>query len=351
MKLLGAGLLLGAALQAGAAPRVDADGALQTDALTVRPSNLLSPQARQALVEHLQRKPPPAAAGSVDIAEIRAYSNAFHQPAVDAWLKRFPTQIEAARLGGVAVEVLTPRAGIAPGNAGRVLINLHGGSFNRGWPNIARAESLPVAGIGRVKVITIDYRMAPEHGHPAALEDVEAVYRELLKAHPPSNIGLFGCSAGGALVGQALVWLQRKELPRPGAAGIFCAGLMPGLVLGGDSNSLAGVVNTDGPAPSGVPRLRGYFDGVDWTDPLLSPALAPQVLAAFPPTLFVTGTRDYAMSNLLVTHQRLLAASVETQLLVQEGLGHSQFVLFTDSPEALLANTTIWRFFDRHLGR
>ncbi|HWU03446.1 MAG TPA: alpha/beta hydrolase fold domain-containing protein, partial [Novosphingobium sp.] len=94
-----------------------------------------------------------------------------------------------------------------------------------------------------------------------------------------------------------------------------------------------------------------YMAGKDMNDPLVAPALFPKVLAQFPPTLLLTGTRDTAMSNALVTHARLLAAGNDSQLEVQEGLGHGEFDVAFGTPEAMQAMDIIWRFFDRHLGR
>ena len=83
---------------------------------------------------------------------------------------------------------------------------------------------MPIAALGRIKVVSLDYRQGPEHRHPAASEDVAAAYRELLKTYRPENIGIYGCSAGGMLAGMSVAWFQRHGLPRPGAVGILCAG-------------------------------------------------------------------------------------------------------------------------------
>jgi acetyl esterase/lipase len=83
-----------------------------------------------------------------------------------------------------------------------------------------------MAGIGHVKVISIDYRQAPEHKFPAASEDVAKVYQELLKTFKAENIGIYGCSAGGFLTAQSVAWFQAHNLPAPGAIGIFCAGAL-----------------------------------------------------------------------------------------------------------------------------
>jgi epsilon-lactone hydrolase len=82
------------------------------------------------------------------------------------------------RIGGVHTEVFTPAGGISPSNAMRVLINLHGGGFGANARTKSHLESVPIASIGRIKVISIDYRQAPEFALPSASEDVAAVYRE-----------------------------------------------------------------------------------------------------------------------------------------------------------------------------
>ena len=102
-------------------------------------------------------------------------------------------------MGGIVVDVVTPAEGIAPENADRVLINLHGGGFVTGARSASLVESVPMAALMRIKVISVDYRMGPEHQFPAASEDVAAVYRDLLKQYDADHIGLYGCSAGGLL--------------------------------------------------------------------------------------------------------------------------------------------------------
>ena len=67
---------------------------------------------------------------------------------------------------------------------------------------------------------------------------------------------------------------------------------------------------------------RDNFEGTDRNDPLVTPALFMDVLARFPPTLVVTGMRDIAMSNAIITHTRLLQAGARAELFVQEGPGH-----------------------------
>src|SRR3546814_15188139 len=83
---------------------------------------------------------------------------------------------------------------------------------------------MPIAAIGRIKVISVDYRQGPDFTFPAASEDVAAVYRELIKQYDPRNIGIYGCSAGGLLTAQSVAWLIDTKMPLPGPNPMLCEG-------------------------------------------------------------------------------------------------------------------------------
>jgi monoterpene epsilon-lactone hydrolase len=254
---------------------------------------------------------------------------------------------------GVYTDIVTPANGVPEKNKNRVLINLHGGGFVFGARTIAMMESIPIASVAQMKVVTVDYRQGPENHFPAASEDVATVYRALLKQYKPGNIGIFGCSAGGMLTGEALVWFQAHDLPRPGAAGMFCAGA--GHTLEGDSRYASAALNGQIPPPPSTPDKPGtmplvYFDGADPKDPLVTPLESPKMMARFPPMLLVTATRDIAMSPVITTHQTLVRLGVDAELHVWDGLQHS-FFTDIDLPESKEYFMVVGRFFDKHLGR
>ena len=254
-------------------------------------------------------------------------------------------------MGGVPVDVVMPTQGVSPGNADRVLINVHGGACMWGSGSGALVEAIPIASVGRIKVVAVDYRLAPEHRYPAASEDVAAVYRELLKTYRPENIGLYGCSAGGVIVAQATAWFQTHDLPTPGAIGTFCG---TGSGYGGDSVFLGQAATGQTPPPPeaaasiGIPNP--YMAGVALNDPEAYPATDPAVLARFPPTLLLAGGRDFAVSALTTMHRRLDAAGVASDLFLFDGMGHAFFV-WPALPESQEAYGLIARFFERHLGQ
>ena len=212
-------------------------------------------------------------------------------------------------------------------------------------------ESLPIASVGGFKVITVDYRQGPEHVFPAASEDVAAVYRELLKTYKPKQIGIYGCSAGGALSAQAAAWL-----PAPGCPGRrgrdFRRGRSPVRFRRirldrRQYRRLASRPRRPAPRRSRADPLLFQGGGHERSD--VSPALNPAVAAKFPPTLVITGTRAMDMSPAIVTHSNLLDAGVDSNLIVQEGMGHC-YIYQAGLPEAQVAYRQIVKFFRKNLG-
>jgi monoterpene epsilon-lactone hydrolase len=227
---------------------------------------------------------------------------------------------------------------------------LHGGGFVTGAGTGARIESIPIAAVGRFKVISVEYRMAPEYTFPAASEDVEAVYREFLKTYRPEDIGIYGCSAGGELTGQMVAWFQWKGLPMPGAVGMFCAAAS---YWGeGDSGRVTAALWGVSAQDVTDSRKNLYLKDVDPSDPLAFPIHSPQVLAKFPPALLISSTRDVGLSSVVHTHSELVANGVQAELHVWEGLDHEFFFFIDpDLPESRQVYDVVAKFFDQHLGR
>ena len=333
-----------------AAPKVvvDSDGTVHMPAQIVPVSSYLSAEGKAYLAEHLIQ---------VQRPEMLVQESGV-PPLLAGYLARqrelFAVDKDDTKVGGVHAFVYTPKNGIAQPNRDRVLIDLHGGGFRECWPGCAELESMPIASLGRIKVVSVDYRQGPKYRHPAASEDVAAVYRELLKTYRPENVGIYGCSAGGMLTGMSVAWFQRHDLPRPGAIGILCAGAAGGVgaAFGGDANFTTMPLGEGrvAPAESSSQPPMGYFAGTDPNDPLVSPASSPEVLAKFPPTLIVTGTRGFELSNAVYTHTQLVKQGVDADLHVWEGMFHG-FFYNPDVPESRDCYDVIIRFFASRLGK
>jgi len=331
-------------------PTFDEHGVAHVPAFDLPASVLSSPEARAAQAERARMTRGVPEPGR-DIATIRADLEAMLAPQVAAMLAAYPVDIADDTIAGVPVKIFTPRD--RPFDPDRVLINLHGGAFTMGWPSCAMIESAPVAVLGGYKVVSVNYRMAPEARHPAGAEDAAAVYGALLETFDAGRIAIYGGSAGGALTGQMGAWLPVHDLPQAAALGIFGAGAVR--FNAGDSAYIAGYVDGSFPPPprpgEKMPDMtNGYFSGRDMTDPDISPALHPDVMAKFPPTLIITGTRAMDMSPAIVTNSALLKAGVRSTLIVGEAMGHCYYYQF-QLPESQDAYQAMIAFFRENLAR
>lgn len=354
------GLPLAHSQEATKKSKVDDQGGLHLPGAVIPYSDLASPQAKKNFIdftrgfESLADRPPTwkPKPGETKIQQQRRWLD---EKVMIPWLNRlrssFDVRIEPKMIGGVQTDIVTPSGGIRPDNKHRVLINLHGGGMQAAARYGGQLESVPIASIGGIEVITVDYRMAPEHQYPAASEDVAAVYRELLKQYRPENIGIYGCSAGAGLTGSSVAWFLTHDLPKPGAIGMFGWGPFGGAGIG-DSNYMF----TDGkPAlPPGRLNAPGsYTEGMNVEDPTVFRELDPAIQKKFPPSLLITGTRDMALSRTVYAHSRLVDLGVDADLHVWEGAPHCSFaqpMVDAEVPESQQAWKVITRFFDRHLG-
>ena len=324
---------------------VDANGTVHIPPQTVPLSSFLSPEAR-AYVTYRLLHPDPRP--DPDIAKERARIDAHLAPLIDKQKARYPVEVQPATIAGVPTLVIVPKAGIAPRNQHRVLINLHGGGFSVCAPTCGIIESIPIAGLGKIKVVTVNYRQGPEFKFPAASEDVAKVYAELLKQYKPESIGIFGCSAGGMLTAESVAWFQTHHLPRPGAIGIFCASAGD---FGGDAEFTTPPLDGRMPPPpkAGDGRMHlGYFSEANMRDPMISPVDSAEVLRQFPPTLILSGTRAFDYSSGINTHNQLTKLGVEAELHLWDGLFHG-FFYDPDVPESRETYDVTVKFFDKHL--
>ena len=344
-----------AAISWAAGPSADPDGTLHIKDLAVPLSSVLSPEARSYML-HLLRDQPFAGGPSAaqDLKGYRARQDEIMNWFLKPIRERYPVNVEHKTIGGIYTDVVTPKDGVAPKNRDRVLLNMHGGGFISGARTAALVESIPVASVEKIKVITLDYRMGPEYKFPAASEDVAAVYKEVLKEYSPQHIGLYGCSAGGMLAAMSIAWFQKNHLPNPSAIGVLCASI--GELSEGDASFITGPLNgfatPAGRAGSAGPvQFRpAYLSNVDAKDPLAYPINSPALVAQFPPTLLVTSTRGMEYSSAITSHNALVRAGVDAELHVWDGLPHA-FWYNSDLPESREVYDVIAQFFDRHFGK
>jgi monoterpene epsilon-lactone hydrolase len=301
----------------------------------------LSRQSRYWLSE-----PVPDAGPPESLANRRASTDKWALTASQDWQKLYPATLTEHKIAGVPVRIVIP-ADLPGANKDKVLLNLHGGGFNS--DSGSYTETIPIAGMARIKCVAVLYRLAPEHPFPAALDDSIAVYKELLKTYKPDHIVIYGTSAGAILTGEVAVKLKQLGLPMPAAFGIFSG--MGDFARSGDSQSLYSLRGLSGgldvPDDS-KPHDDFYVGNLDPKDPVLSPIYAD--LHGLPPTLFVTSGRDLLLSGTINLHRAFLNAGDDARLVVYDALPHA-FWYSTKLPEALEANHLMADFLAKQLAK
>ena len=311
---------------------IDADGTAYITRIVNVPETI-SAEAQKSLVA--QHTPPSQ----------EKHERQVRQMSSDATRALYPTNVEFSTIAGVPVSVVTPLS-IPSSKTDCVLINLHGGGFTSDSGSLT--ESMPIANLTKTKVISVMYRLAPEYMFPAPVEDVVAVYKELLKTYHAQHIAIYGSSAGAVLTPEVAVKLKQLGLPLPGALGIFSGG--GDFTRDGDSQQVYGVHGLLGDPdtrPKGVQWLAVYVGSADPKNPVLSPVFAD--FHGMPPTLFMTSTRDMLLSHTTILHRAFLRAGADASLVVFEGLNHC-FWYDPSLPESREANQIMADFFDKHLG-
>ena len=200
----------------------------------------------------------------------------------------------------------------------RAILYLHGGAYLLGSPRTHRGLAAQISIAGRAPVHLLDYRLGPEHPHPAGLEDALAAYRELTEAHDPSSIAIVGDSAGGGLAVALAARLRNSGEDLP--AGLALLNGWFDLTCSGPS------MNFNRSRDAGLSRewaLEGgelYRGEADPLDPELSVLRAD--LSGLPPTYVQVGTHDLLLSDSDQLVEGLRDASVEVAYSRFEGMWH-----------------------------
>ncbi len=254
--------------------------------------------------------------------------------------------ITEGEIAGVVVRTVTP-AEVDPANKRRLFVHLHGGAYVFGAGLAGAYEAVVIAHHAKMPALSIDYRMPPAHPFPAAVDDVVAVWRGLLKDRPAASMALGGTSAGGGLALASTQKLRQLGLEVPGA--LWAGTPWADLTKTGDSLF----------ANEGVDRLLVTYDGLleaaaklyagdqDLATPLISPVYG--AFEDFPPTSLVTGTRDLFLSDTVRVHRKLRVAGAVADLNVFEGLSHAGYAVELRSPESEQAYGELGAFLMRHL--
>ncbi len=262
--------------------------------------------------------------------------------------EKFGVKSEQVTIAGVNCYILTPD-NVPEQNRNRLLVHVHGGGYVFGPGESATREAILMAGIGKFKVISIDYRMPPDFPYPAAMDDAMSVWKEVIRTNDPKKMAIFGTSTGGGMTLAMVLRARTEGLPLPGATA-------PGtpwsdMTKTGDTfftNERVDniLVSNDGWLGDAA---KLYANGHDLRDPQLSPVYGD--LTGFPPTVLTSGTRDLFLSNTVRVHRKLRQAGVIADLHVFEGQSHAQYAGDPDAAETTEHFGELTAFFDRHLAK
>jgi len=246
---------------------------------------------------------------------------------------------EATQVGGVPGEWLrTPES-----REEHILLYLHGGGYAIGSLATYRELVSRLAKATRMRALSLNYRLAPEHPFPAAVQDATAAYRALIAGGAmPEHIAVAGDSAGGGLTLALLLALRDAGEPLPAAA--VCLSPWTDLECTGASADSA-----DDPLLSkeGVVAMGQLYAGGDLRNPLAAPLHGD--LRGLPPLLILAGTREVLLDDATRFAERARAAGVEAELDVREGLTHVWPLFGPCLPESRETVAQISRFLENRL--
>jgi epsilon-lactone hydrolase len=256
------------------------------------------------------------AAADRDIQEMRT--------AYEAFLAQTPVpesvEVRPVNAGGVSSLALSTGT-----NRGPTILYLHGGGYIVGSAYGYRPLVGAVVASAGVDALVPDYRLAPEHPFPAALEDALSAYRWLVEQSGAAGVVLAGDSAGGGLVCSLLVALRAQNLPLPAGAVFLCPAVDP---------TGKAILAAADPATRAVVRRSSdaYLAGHPVEDPVVSPLGAD--FTGMPPLLIQTATGDPALSEARLLADHASRYGVDARLEVYPAETHVFHVFWSFLPEA-----------------
>ncbi|TXT64947.1 MAG: Esterase MY09-1 [Promethearchaeota archaeon] len=228
----------------------------------------------------------------------------------------------------------------------KVLLYLHGGAFIAGSINTHKDLISRISRAGRIKILAINYRLAPEHPFPAALEDTYNTYQWLIseKNYDPKDIIIGGDSAGGNLTLATLIKIKKEGFFFPAAA--FCLSPATDMTGSGESYTTKADIDPFLTPDLGELVLNNYLKNADPENPLVSPLYAD--LEGLPPIYIQVGTSEILFDDSIRIAEKLEDADVEVELDVWEDMIHVFAAFAAFAPESREAIKKIGHFIERH---
>lgn len=251
--------------------------------------------------------------------------------------------VEKTKIAGLNAEWLTPDAALES----KLLLYWHGGAYIMGSCKSHRPLVSHIARAAGMQALLPEYRLAPEHPFPAAIEDTVAIYRALLAdGHDPKNIAVAGDSAGGGLTIAMLLSLREAGVPLPAVVGL----MSPWLDLAGTGESMMSRKDHDPLfSPEDIPHVVKYYcDEPQRRDALVSPVYAE--VSGLPPMLIQVGNDEILLSDSKRFAENMRASGGEVELDVWPDMWHVWQMFVGFMPESKAAVNKLGKFLRGKIG-
>jgi acetyl esterase/lipase len=257
--------------------------------------------------------------------------------------RAYPTGIRIVPVdaGGIRGEWVLPRA---MERVSRAILYLHGGAYVACRPLGYRAFAAALARATNAAVFVLDYRLAPEHRYPAALDDAIAAYRALRLQLAPDAIALAGDSAGGNLALATLLALRERDARSRPVASVCVFSPWADLTSSGDSIA-ENATSDDMIAVAGIDKARVYAGDAPLDDPLVSPLFGNYFGA--PPLLAFASTIEVLRDDAVRLIARARQAGVDAELVLEPDMPHVWPIFVPILPEARRALGIATAFIER----
>ena len=295
---------------------------------------MLSPESHQIrlwLNQNMKNAPLPS---SIQVA----------REALKALRKPLPTGtvVEHVTAGGVPSEwVSTPNAA-----SDKIFFCLHGGGYTMLSSKAFHPLASLLSSASGCRGLVIDFRLAPEHPFPAAIEDASAAYRWILEqGNPARNIVIVGFSCGGGLAVATMITLREAGVQLPAGAVL----LSPWTDLTGSGESMTTRAEIDPMITPEMNRFHAalYANGTDLHHPLISPLYSD--LHGLPPMLIHVGSDEIMLDDSTRLAERAKSAGVQVTLDIWEGMWHNWHAFAPQLPEGLQAIEQVGQFIRQKL--
>jgi epsilon-lactone hydrolase len=264
------------------------------------------------------------------------------QPIVDS----YQPNITATKLGDINILDVKPKGW---SDNGKVLIYVHGGGYTLLGANSTLANAAVVANATGLRVISVDYSLAPLSKWNQTTDEVVSVVQALRdQGYSLNDIGMYGDSAGGGLVGGSVLKMRDEGLGMPAALVLWS----PWTDVTRIGDTYTTLRNAD-PFLSEVTMLENmanaYAHPSDQKNPYVSPVYG-NFSSGFPPTLIQGGTKELILSDFVRLYQALDQAGIPVKLDIYEGMPHAFQASFQNTTESDLAISKTSNFLSEYLG-